>query len=174
MSLLKIPLVVTITLLFNLLVACYTPMSFANPNSSATPNNSNYTNAPTLAQGIQGTVVRLGGNQMPTIGMDSRRTPPESVQTSIWVFSGRIKSDGSPYLPVTGAQNNPQLLQQVKTDAQGKFAVYLPPGEYTLFAQYGDNLYLNSFQGDGSFTPVEVTTGTMTETNLVHTEDAAF
>ncbi|MEB3181775.1 MAG: hypothetical protein VKL59_22490 [Nostocaceae cyanobacterium] len=167
MSFPQIRLVVLFVLLLPVLLACNTPMSFANPNNGNVANQSD-------TQGIQGSVVRLSGNQMPTIGVPRSQNPPQPVQTTVWVFSGRINSDASPFWSVNQAQKHPHLRQKVQTNPQGQFSVNLPPGEYTLFAQYGDNLYLNSFLGDGSFSTVQVTPNKMTETQLVHTEDAAF
>jgi hypothetical protein len=43
-----------------------------------------------------------------------------------------------------------------------------------LLAQYGDRLYLNSFQGDGHYTPVRVEAGKVSALDLVNTEAAFF
>lgn len=125
------------------------------------------------AQGVSGFVMRLQGNQMPTVGSSRSKSEPEPVSTDVWVFSGRIKSKG-PRLSVTQASEYPSLVNRVHSDQQGKFFVSLPPGEYTLFAQYGSNLYLNSFLGDGSYASVQVVQGKVTQTRLVNTEKAVF
>jgi len=158
-----------IVLLLPLLVGCANSMSLADAN---TPNSSSLKQQ---SQGIRGTVVRLSGNQMPTVGDDTTRTnPPQPVQTTIWVFSGRIPSNSSPKWSVKEASQHANLLNKVTSDSEGNFFVELSPGEYTIFAEYDSNLYLNSFLGDGSYEPVQVNEGKITEINLVNTEDAFF
>jgi hypothetical protein len=130
-------------------------------------------------QGIQGTVQRLSGDFMPRIGEPgigdrSLQRRIEPVQTTVWIFSGRIPSQGSPRWSVSEARQHPALLQQVETDANGQFAVSLPPGEYTVFAQYEDELYLNGFLGDGSYATVQVEPGQTIELLLENTEAAVF
>lgn len=124
-------------------------------------------------QGVSGVVTRLQGNQMPMVGHTNSRTPPSPVSTQVWIFSGRIPGKGTQW-SVSEAQKHPNLVRRVQSDAQGKFFVSLPPGEYTFFAQYGDNLYLNSFLGDGSYQSVQVSEGKVTEIRLVNTEGAVF
>ncbi|WAL60048.1 carboxypeptidase-like regulatory domain-containing protein [Thermocoleostomius sinensis] len=130
-------------------------------------------------QGIQGTVQRLTGDFMPRIGEPGigTRSPQariEPVQTTVWIFTGRIPSHGSPRWAVSEAQQHPALLQQLETDANGQFSVALPPGEYTVFAQYEDELYLNGFLGDGSYATVEIEPGQTIEVLLENTEAAVF
>lgn len=128
--------------------------------------------SPNEAQGVSGLVLRLQGNQMPTVG-GNRLSEPEPVSTDIWVFSGRIQSKG-PRWSIAEAIKHSKLVTRVHSNQQGQFFVSLPPGEYTLFAEYGSNLYLNSFSGDGSYTSVQVTQGKVTKTRLVNTEGAVF
>ncbi|BAZ39348.1 hypothetical protein NIES4101_53000 [Calothrix sp. NIES-4101] len=149
-----------------------------NPISFAVPKNSNSANTqPRLqsgqTQGVSGTVVRVTGNQMPSVGENRQRSKPQPVKTNVWVFSGRIPAKGT-RVSVTEAKQNFKLVTQVKTDKNGKFFVKLPSGEYTIFAQYGNDLYLNSFLGDGSFKSVQVNEGKITETRLVNSENASF
>ncbi|MEM9818568.1 MAG: hypothetical protein AAF827_19460 [Cyanobacteria bacterium P01_D01_bin.6] len=148
-------------------------MSFADANVPDAPAPDT-TIAQQPSQGIRGTVVRLSGNQMPTVGEAASSDPPEPVQTTIWIFAGRIPSMGSPTWPVSEAGQQANQVGTVMSDAEGNFYVELPPGEYTLFAQYGSDLYLNSFLGDGSYQPLQVREGEVTTTRLLHTENAFF
>lgn len=129
--------------------------------------------SPNQRQGVSGSVTRLQGNQIPGIDRSNRATPPSPVSTQVWIFSGRIPGKGS-HWSVSEAEKQPNLVSRVRSDEQGKFFVSLPPGEYTLLAQYGDNLYLNSFLGDGSYQSVRVSEGNVTEIRLVNTEGAVF
>jgi hypothetical protein len=158
---------VLICLVIALAVGIFTAMSFpVSPtlNQMLSPNQ---------RQGVSGMVTRLQGNQMPMVNRNNFRTAPSPVSTQVWIFSGRISSKGT-HWPVSEAQNHPNLVSRVQSDNQGKFFVSLPPGEYTLFARDGDNLYLNSFMGDGSYESVQVKEGQITEIRLVNTEDAVF
>lgn len=128
---------------------------------------------PNPGQGVRGVVVRLQGDQMPTVGSSKPRNPPELISTQVWIFSGRIRGQ-NPRWSVSEAQKHPNLIKKVRSDEQGNFFANLPPGEYTLFAQYGSDLYLNSFLGDGSYASVRVSEGKVTETRLVNSEGAAF
>ncbi|MEW6493894.1 MAG: hypothetical protein AB1589_15495 [Cyanobacteriota bacterium] len=124
-------------------------------------------------QGVSGVVTRLQGNQMPMVNRNNLRTAPSPVSTQIWIFSGQIPGKGT-HWPISEAQKQPNLVGRVQSDSQGNFFVSLPPGTYTLFAQYGDDLYLNSFTGDGSYASVQVSEGQITDIRLVNTENAVF
>jgi len=128
--------------------------------------------------GIQGQILKQSGNFMPQIRMPTMAPMPapnqtEPVQTQIWVFSGRLPAQGARWA-IAIAQDHPQLLGQVASNALGEFSAQLPPGEYTVFAQYGDDLYLNGFQGDGNYATVFVQAGSPTELRLMNNEQAAF
>jgi hypothetical protein len=125
-------------------------------------------------QGIQGVVQQLTGNHMPSVGHRMTQGAIAPVQTTVWIFAGRIPSHGSPNWSISAARQHPALVQQVKTDVQGRFSVSLPVGEYTLFAQYDSDLYLNGFLADGSYDTVQVERDRITDIRLDHTELAAF
>jgi hypothetical protein len=129
--------------------------------------------SPNQGQGVSGVVTRLQGNRMPTVDRNNARLEPSPISTAIWIFSGRIQGKGT-HWSVSEAEKHPNLLTQVRSDDWGQFFVSLPPGEYTLFAQYGSDLYLNLFAGDGNYASVRVSEGRITETRLVNTEGAAF
>lgn len=158
---------VFVCLFIVLAVGIFTAMSFpVSPTLKGMSSQNQH-------QGVSGVVMRLQGNQMPMVGRNNSRTAPSPVSTQVWIFSGRIPGKGT-HWPVSEAHNHPNLVSRVQSDNQGKFFVSLPPGEYTLFAQYGDNLYLNSFVGDGSYASVQVKDGQITEIHLVNTENAVF
>ena len=124
-----------------------------------------------LAQGIQGQVVHLEGNRMPGIGRNA--SEPQPVSTAVWVFAGKIQSEG-PRWPVSEAQQHEGWVASVLSNSEGQFQVGLPPGEYTVFAQEGADLYLNSFTGDNKYKTVEVAEGQLVTMNLVNTEKGVF
>ncbi|HEY9737391.1 MAG TPA: carboxypeptidase-like regulatory domain-containing protein [Trichocoleus sp.] len=128
--------------------------------------------SPLPAQGIHGQVVRLSGNHMPGVGPSSGSREP--VQTCLWIFSGSIPAAGNPYWALSEARNHPALVTQVASDADGRYSVSLPPGEYTVLAEYDDSLYLNQFSGSGHFATVTVHPSQVSELNLHNTEAAYF
>ena len=137
------------------------------------------TTQPSFTQGIQGEVIQLSGDYMPRIAVPKDATlssekPDNRVQTKVWIFSGRILGTGSPQWSVEAATARPSFVRSVESDSQGRYAVALPVGEYTVFAQYEDMLYLNAFQGDGSFKSVTVNAEEIVRLDLVNTEDATF
>ncbi|MBU6230911.1 MAG: hypothetical protein KGQ93_14675 [Cyanobacteria bacterium REEB459] len=129
---------------------------------------------PAYPQGIEGRVLELKGNQMPRLGTGPSGGAPQPVRTRVWVFAAPLMAPGTPNWPVAEAAAHPQRLGWVESDDRGQFRVGLPTGEYVLLAQYGDRLYLNSFQGDGHYTPVRVEADKVTPVDLVNSEGAFF
>jgi len=127
--------------------------------------------------GIRGNVVRLTGNHMPMIQDPAlnalSRSKSQRVQTHVWVFSGRIPGR-DPRWALSQAKKHPKLIGRVMSNAQGEFSVALPPGEYTVFAQYSSDLYLNSFIDDGIYATVQVKPAAITPIDLVNGENATF
>lgn len=127
----------------------------------------------TQKQGIQGKVQKISGNYMPGISADAS-AQSENVSTTVWIFAGQIPGNQSAAWPVAAAEQHSDFLCQVTSDQQGNYIAYLPPGEYTVFAQYGEVLYLNVFQGNGSYESVEVVAGQLSQIDLIHTAEAFF
>ncbi len=138
------------------------------------PTTLNQETLSTESQGVVGTVQVLSGNHMP--GPDAMQSDQatELISTKVWIFAGSVQSNLSPRWALSDAEQHPSLVGWTMSDDEGKFAVGLPIGEYTLLAQYGDDLYLNSFQGDGSYSLVEVVKNEVTELELINSENAVF
>lgn len=92
--------------------------------------------------------------------MPSPDAPPTSgkrgVERTVYIYeltnsSQTTSKDGVFH---TGIQT--KLITQVKTDANGNFAVGLAPGRYSLFTKEEDGLFANLFDGDMNIFPVEV------------------
>jgi hypothetical protein len=153
-------------------------------------NTQKYTAQP---QGIVGTVVSLMGDFMPrilpennnkAIMSNSRITP---IATRIWIFEGKVKPTPmknwppefapapiSPRLPISEAMQLSNRMGWVMSDQNGQFQVGLPVGEYTILAEYEDDLYLNLFDGNGYFATVEVKPQQTTTVKLENTEKATW
>jgi len=148
----------------------------------------NYTAQP---QGIVGVVLSFRGDFMPRIMAEGESEPSSSqitpVMTRIWIFAGKVRPSPvknwprefapapiSPHLSLLEAVKLPNRMGWVMSDKDGRFQVGLPVGEYTLLAEYGDDLYLNLFSGDGNFATVQVKPQQITSVELRNTENATF
>lgn len=129
---------------------------------------------PYQPQGITGVVLSLKGDHMPTYDPNQSRSDPQPVSTKIWIFSGKIPSPGSPFWSIEDAQQHPNLIGWVQSNPNGNFEAGLSPGEYTVFAEYGSELYFNQFSEDGSFVSIKVIAHKATEVQLINTENATF
>jgi hypothetical protein len=129
---------------------------------------------PDQAQGVRGDVLQVTGNQMPPLDAHDQELAQQPVRTKVWIFSGRVTSSSSPRWPLSAARQHPGLMGWTVSNSEGKFEVGLPPGEYTLLVEYGSDLYLNRFLGDGSYASVQVAANQITEVQLVNTENAVF
>lgn len=129
---------------------------------------------PYQPQGITGVVLSVQGDHMPAYAPNQSRLDPQPVVTKIWIFSGKIQSPGSPFWSIKDSQQHPNLIGWVQSDSTGKFEVGLPPGEYTIFEEYGTDLYLNQFSGDGSFISIQVEAYQLTKVHLMNTQNATF
>lgn len=129
---------------------------------------------PYQPQGITGIVLSLQGDRMPVYAPNQSRLDPQPVSTKIWIFSGKISSPGSPFWNIKEARQHPNLIGWVQSDSAGRFEVGLPPGEYTIFEEYGTDLYLNEFSADGSFVSIQVKAHQLTEVNLINTTNVTF
>jgi hypothetical protein len=137
---------------------------------------------PTQRQGIKGHVVKLSGNHMPPARPPHAKT--ELIATKVWIFSGKIRSyidDPSNKILVQKiqqrwslkeARKHPSLLGWTTSNSQGYFQVGLPPGEYTLFAEYADYLYLNAFNTDGSYGSIQIKEDQLIQIRLINNEDS--
>ena len=133
---------------------------------------------PPFNQGIQGQVIQVSGDYMPHLSSQradlSNDQPSNRVQTKVWIFAGQILGTGSPQWSVASAIHHPNFVRSVESDRQGHYSVSLSPGEYTVFAQYDATLYLNAFQGNGSFKTVIVNEGEIVDLDLVNISNAIF
>lgn len=112
-------------------------------NAEAAPAGNSAAEHP---QGIDGQVVALEGNFMPGPVVPGRLPggTKKPLSVPVHVFRGRIEVRERP------DPKHPALVAVVKSDAQGKFRVPLPPGEYTVVAEIDGKLYLNIIEIDAS------------------------
>ena len=110
-----------------------------------------------IQQGICGSTVWKSGNLMPSPDCEAVKAKP--IQRELLVYEltniSEATSQNGFYTAIVKSK-----IKSVKSDAQGKFCLDLPEGEYSLFVKEGDKgLYANSFDGKGNIFPVKVSKG---------------
>ena len=139
------------------------------PAELALPQTENY-----YSQGIRGQVQVLKGNHMPTNSPLPEKHSPNGIPIRLWVFAGKVQPVAGPRLPISTAKQLDNWEGWTVSDRNGQFEMGLPTGEYTILAEQGQYLYLNSFLGDGSFASTQVLQGQITEIQIVNNENATF
>lgn len=127
----------------------------------------------TLIQGIRGTVSEAVGNQMPS--PDAKPSGPQPVATTVYVYEltnvTQVKRENSePFY----TSINTKEIDSVKSDKDGKFALSLEPGRYSLFTKVDGKFYANLFDGGNNIQPVTVEAGKVTETKIVISAKAFY
>ena len=112
-------------------------------------------------QGIEGMVIKVSGNQMPS--PDIPRTPQKGFKTTLYIYeltnlSQVVKQNESAFYSTI----NSKFVIKVETKEDGKYKVSLPEGKYSLFVKKGELFYANIFDGEGNIAPVTIEKGKMT------------
>jgi hypothetical protein len=129
--------------------------------------------SPSEAQGLTGLVIRVVGPIYSPI--HAHHTKREFISTRIWIFSGKIKRlTDSSRLPISQALNHPNLMGWVVSDSLGQFQVGLKPGEYTIFSEYGSDLYQEIFQASGDYLSIKIEENQIQRINLFNREKAVM
>jgi hypothetical protein len=115
-------------------------------------------------QGIEGTALRISGNQMPSPRL--RPGPSPGVAATICVFLLTKPSQVTPTAKA-GLYGSVQtlLVRQTETDDSGRFSILLPPGTYSVFTKKGSLFYATRRDEKNNIAPVEVLPGKMTRVN---------
>jgi hypothetical protein len=116
-------------------------------------------------QGIEGRVLLVTGNQMPS--PDRPLSPGKGIKTTVYIYeltntSQVSRVDHSAFY----SSINSKLVKKVETKENGYFKVKLSPGRYSLFLQKDTLFYGNRFDGNNNIMPVEVEKKKMTKVEL--------
>ncbi len=117
-----------------------------------------------VKQGVKGMVCFQRGNQMPSPDSPGRTSKGKGVSRRIAFFE-LTKADQAEEARQGGFFRNIQtrLIKETVSNAEGCFAVSLPPGLYSMMVWEEGFWYANSFTGDGRIMEVEVKPGEQTE-----------
>lgn len=119
---------------------------------------------PTSTQGLEGRVLWLAGNQMPSTGSrNSSSGSPVSRTLLIYELTHRDQCTRGDrlYTAISG-----EMVAKVETDSLGYFVASLPVGKYSIFTQEEQGYFANRFDGEGYVNPVIVTKGKTTSITI--------
>lgn len=105
-------------------------------------------------QGICGTVVVKRGNQMPAVNRPRSNGKPVQREVLIYELTNQsqVQATAEGFYQTVATR----LVKTAKSDADGKFCVSLPPGQYSVFVREEKGLYANLFDGHNNIFPVTV------------------
>ncbi|WPP50124.1 N-acetylmuramoyl-L-alanine amidase [Catalinimonas niigatensis] len=124
-------------------------------NLKPMPDSSSQTD---IRQGIQGQVIWLEGNLMPSIreeGDPSPATQAKGVQRTVYIYELTSREEAV-YEDGFFSEIQENLVKQLETDPQGYFSIPLDTGQYSLLVKEEKGLYANLFDGAGNIQPVSV------------------
>lgn len=124
--------------------------------------------ADTLRQGIQGKVLWLEGNLMPTIVEDSQKIEADQgtpVERTVCIYQLTHQNQAT-LTEGFYTDINSKLIKKVATGEDGQFQVYLEPGRYSVFVEEPQGLYANLFDGQGYIQPVTVIKDSVSQITL--------
>jgi len=126
-----------------------------------------------IEQGITGKVLWVSGNQMPSPDAP-QSSGKRGIQRTVYVYELTNASQATTTDGVFHTDIQTDLVKQAATDAEGNFAVSLPPGKYSLFTKEDNGLYANLFDGEMNIFPVEVQRGQVTNVEFVINYKASY
>jgi hypothetical protein len=124
-----------------------------------------------FTQGITGKVYLKRGNNMPSPGRKPSNGSPVIRTILIYELTKRnaVTINGSFFTGVKA-----KLIAKTQSNADGIYSIALPVGKYSLFVEEGNQLYANSFDGEGNISPVEVKKDTITNKDLIISNQAVY
>lgn len=111
-----------------------------------------------LQQGIQGQVIWLEGNLMPTIqeeATDSSKPQGKGVARTVYIYE-LTHRDEAKFQDGFFSDIDENPIAQVDSDENGYFSAQLMPGKYSVLVEEKQGLYANLFDGEGHIHPVQV------------------
>jgi len=125
------------------------------------------------AQGIEGHVYRVSGNQMPS--PDKKPTKPKGIKTTVYIYNltnlDQTTREGQ---SAFYSAIKTKLVKKVRSDANGYFKVKLSPGEYSLFTKKDSLFYANTFDGKNNIAPVQVSPQNFAKVEIKMDYDAHY
>lgn len=116
-------------------------------------------------QGIEGRVLLISGNQMPS--PDLKPSPGRGIKTTLYIYQltniNQVNRQGqSAFYSSIGTK----LVKKIETKDNGYFKVKLSPGQYSVFIMKDTLFYANRFDEKNNIAPVDVVRGKMTKIDV--------
>ena len=126
-----------------------------------------------VLQGIEGYVLKVAGNQMPSPDMPPSKPP--GIHTTIYIYEvAGLKDvnrvDDSPFYKSI----HTKLIQSVESDSSGHFSVALPVGTYSLFTKLNGLFFAGSFDEKNNIAPVTVEENKVSKINIKMNAGAVY
>jgi hypothetical protein len=124
-----------------------------------------------VKQGITGKVYLRKGNYMPSPGHPLSKGKPLNCTIFIYEITSReeVTGNGVHYTNI-----RTKLVAKTQSNNDGYYAVSLPPGRYSVFADDAGQLYANSFDGKGNINPIEVKKDSMSTLDIIISSQAVY
>ncbi len=124
-----------------------------------------------FAQGIAGKIYLKQGNQMPSPGRkaDAGRGVARGVYVYELTQRDQATASGNFYVNI-----KTRMVAKAQSDSDGRYAVALPVGRYSVFVEEGGQLYANLFDGKGNINPVEVKKDGIATLNIAISNNAVY
>ena len=127
------------------------------------------------SQGVQGKVMWLEGNMMPSYGEKKKAVENNGKPVVREIYfcqptkMNELENDGTIFQDVAE-----RMFRVVSSDENGKYSINLPVGKYSVFTKEKTGFFANSFDGEGNINVVEVKEGEMTELDIQINYAATF
>lgn len=119
-----------------------------------------------IKQGVRGTVIWKEGNFQPTVGQVPNSQSKPVVRTLVVYQLTNLKQTRGE-APLFSAIKSSKI-KKIKSGRDGRFAIDLKPGFYSIFSLETDNkLFANRFDGEGNISPFEVKAGEVKKMDII-------
>lgn len=126
-----------------------------------------------ITQGVQGQVVWLEGNLMPSPEAKNLTTG-RPIEREILIYRA-VTLDQVSGEPPLFSRISAELVQRVKSNANGDFKCSLPPGIYSVFTLEPQGMmFANSFNGQGFINAIKILPGELTKMKIEVNYKAAY
>lgn len=133
--------------------------------------------AKTPTQGLRGQVFWVEGNLMPLISEDGQALPEDipkkSVKRLIKIHELTHINEARLGDFLFGDIETPEVAL-IETDDEGRFAIELPVGTYSVFTVEENGYFANIFDLDSYINPVEVNRNQWTTIEIIINYEAAY